>query len=256
MQLKNNDQMDALRESGKRLEKVMQEAAAAIRPGVSTAELDEIAEQKIQQLESAPVFKGYGEEYGKPFPATICTSINDEVVHGIPRKNRLVQDGDLVKIDMGLRFNGMVSDMARTFAVGEVSDEAVRLVRVTEESLLRGISAVRIGGRLSDYAKAVQKHVEENGFSVVRDLVGHGVGFDLHEPPQIPNYYFAGMKDAIFRVGMAVAFEPMVNVGGYEVCLGKDGWVFATEDGSLSAHFEDTVIITDQGIEVVTRSGK
>ena len=255
MRLKNNAQMASLRESGKRLETVMHAVAEAIRPGVSTAELDDIAERTIQQLESEPVFKGYGEEYGRPFPATICTSINDEVVHGIPRKNRIVQDGDLVKIDMGLRFRGMVSDMARTFAVGAVSDEAVRLVRVTEESLLCGIGAVRVGGKLSDYAEAVQKHVEEHGFSVVRDLVGHGVGFDLHEPPQIPNYYFAGMKDSTFRVGMAVALEPMVNVGGYEVGLGKDGWVFTTEDGSLSAHFEDTVIITDQGVEIVTRSG-
>ena len=256
MRLKNNAQMASLRESGRRLETVMRAVVEAIRPGVSTAELNEIAEQAIQRLESEPVFKGYGEEYGKPFPASICTSINNEVVHGIPRKERIIQDGDLVKIDMGMRFEGMVTDMARTVAVGAVSDEAARLVRVTEESLMRGISAVRIGAKLSDYARAVQKHVEENGFSVVRDLVGHGVGFELHEPPQIPNYFFAGMKDASFRAGMAVAFEPMVNAGGYEVCLGKDGWVFTTEDGSLSAHFEDTVIITDQGIEIVTRSGK
>lgn len=256
MQLKNKAQMDSLRESGKRLEMVMRKVAEAIRPGVSTAELDVLAEQTIRRFESEPVFKGYGEEYGKPFPASICTSINDEVVHGIPRKERVVREGDLVKIDMGLRFQGMVTDMARTFALGDVSDEAARLVRVTEESLLRGVSAVKVGGRLSDYAKAVQHHVEENGFSVVRDLVGHGVGFELHELPQIPNYFFSGMKDAIFRVGMAVAFEPMVNAGGYEVRLGKDGWVFTTEDGTLSAHFEDTVIIADQGIEIVTRSGK
>lgn len=255
MRLKNNTQMTSLRESGKRLETVMHTVAEAIRPGISTAELNGIAERTIQQLESEPVFKGYGEEYGKPFPASICTSINNEVVHGIPQKERIIQDGDLVKIDMGLRYQGMVTDMARTFALGAVSDEAARLVHVTEESLLRGVKAVRIGGRISDYAKAVQSHVEEHGFSVVRDLVGHGVGFELHEPPQIPNYFFSGMKDAIFRVGMAVAFEPMVNVGGYEVGLGKDGWVFTTEDGSLSAHFEDTIIITDQSIEVVTRSG-
>ena len=235
---------------------VMKEVTEAIRSGISTAELDALAEQTIRQLEGKPVFKSYGEEYGKPFPASICTSINDEVVHGIPRKDRIIQEGDLVKIDMGMRFDGMVTDMARTVAVGAVSNEAARLVRVTEESLLRGISVVRIGAKLSDYARAVQKHVEENGFSVVRDLVGHGVGFDLHEPPQIPNYFFAGMKDASFRPGMAVAFEPMVNAGGYEVCLGKDGWVFTTEDGSLSAHFEDTVVIADQGVEVVTRSRK
>lgn len=256
MQLKSTEQMNALREGGERLENVMQEVIKAVCAGVSTAELDDIADRAIRQYEGIPIFKGYGEEFGKPFPASICTSINDEVVHGIPRKDRIIQEGDLVKIDMGMRFDGMVTDMARTVAVGAVSDEAARLVRVTEESLLRGISAVRIGAKLSDYARAVQKHVEENGFSVVRDLVGHGVGFDLHEPPQIPNYFFAGMKDASFRPGMAVAFEPMVNAGGYEVCLGKDGWVFTTEDGSLSAHFEDTVVIADQGVEVVTRSRK
>lgn len=256
MRLKDKTQLNSLRESGKRLEMVMRKVADAIRPGISTVELDTLAEQTIRQLEGKPVFKGYGKEYGKPFPASICMSINDEVVHGIPRKDRIIQEGDLVKIDMGMRFDGMVTDMARTVAVGAVSDEAARLVRVTEESLLRGISAVRIGAKLSDYARAVQKHVEENGFSVVRDLVGHGVGFDLHEPPQIPNYFFAGMKDASFRPGMAVAFEPMVNAGGYEVCLGKDGWVFTTEDGTLSAHFEDTIIITDHGVEVVTRSRK
>ena len=256
MRLTDETQMNLLRESGKRLEKLMRKVAEAVRPGISTFELDVIAERAIRQLESEPVFKGYGKEYGKPFPASICTSINDEVVHGIPKKTRILQEGDLVKIDMGLRYRGMVTDMARTFAIGDVSSEAACLARVTEESLLRGISAVRVGAKLSDYAKAVQKYVEENGFSVVRDLVGHGVGFELHELPQIPNYFFSGMKDAIFCVGMAVALEPMVNAGGYEVCLGKDGWVFTTEDGSLSAHCEDTVIITDQGAEIVTRSGE
>ncbi len=232
----------------------MSETGAAIRPGVSTAELNDIAEQAIRRLGGDPIFKGYGKEQGNAFPAAICISLNDEVVHGIPKKTRIVQAGDLVKLDMGLRFRGMVTDMARTFAVGTVSDEAKRLMRVTEESLLRGIAAVRIGAKLSDYGKAVQSHVEGNGFSVVRDLVGHGVGFELHELPQIPNYIFSGMKDVEFRAGMAVALEPMVNAGEYEIRLGKDGWVFTTEDGSMSAHFEDTVVITENGIENVTRS--
>ena len=185
----------------------------------------------------------------------MCVSLNDEVVHGIPKKTRVIKEGDLVKIDMGLRFRGMVSDMARTFFAGAASDEARRLARVTEEALLRGIDAIRIGAKLSDYAKAVQGHVESHGFSVVRDLVGHGVGFELHELPQIPNFSFSGLKDVEFRAGMAIALEPMVNAGTYPVRLGGDGWVFRTEDGNLSAHCEDTVIITETGVEIVTRTG-
>jgi methionyl aminopeptidase len=254
MRLKTAKQFEALRESGKRLESVMRAVEGAIRPGVSTFELDEMAERAIRASGSETVFKGYGKEYGDPFPAAICTSLNDEVVHGIPSRKRVITEGDLVKIDMGLRFEGMVTDMARTFAVGVVSETARRLMRVTEESLLRGIAAIRIGAKLSAYGKVVQKYVEESGFSVVRDLVGHGVGLELHELPQIPNYSFSGLKDVEFRAGMAVALEPMVNVGEYPVRLGTDGWVFMTEDGSLSAHFEDTVIITESGVEVVTRS--
>lgn len=232
----------------------MRAVAAAIRPGANTLTLDDVAMRAIRDSGSEAVFKGYGKEYGNAFPASICVSLNDEVVHGIPRKERIIQEGDLVKVDMGLRFHGMVSDMARTFAVGAVSDKAKRLMRVTEESLLRGIAVVRIGNRLSDYGRAVEECVESAGFSVVRDLVGHGVGFELHELPQIPNYSFSGVKDVEFCAGMAIALEPMVNAGDYPVRIGKDGWVFTTEDGSLSAHFEDTVIITDHGVEVVTRS--
>lgn len=254
MKLKNEEQLESLRESGKRLLGVMCAVERAIVPGVSTAMLDDVAERSIRECGGIPIFKGYGGEYGPAFPASICVSINDEVVHGIPKESRIVGEGDLVKIDMGLRFQGMVTDMARTFQVGVVSSEAERLLRVTEEALLLGIAAIRIGARLSDYGRAVQKCVESNGFSVVRDLVGHGVGFELHESPQIPNFSFSGQRDAEFRSGMAVALEPMVNAGGYPVRLGKDGWVFLTEDGSLSAHFEDTVIITESGIEIVTRS--
>lgn len=252
--LKNAKQLEYLRESGKRLEGVMRAVAKCIAPGVDTLSLDDVAMQAIRDAGSEAVFKGYGKEYGNAFPAAICVSLNNEVVHGIPKKGRLIQEGDLVKVDMGLRFHGMVSDMARTFAVGSVSDEAKRLMRVTEESLLRGISVVRVGNRLSDYGSAVETCVESAGFSVVRDLVGHGVGFELHEPPQIPNYSFSGVKDVEFCVGMAIALEPMVNAGDYPVRIGKDGWVFMTEDGSLSAHFEDTVIITESGVEVVTRT--
>ncbi len=254
MRLKNKEQLDALRESGKRLERVMDIVGSAIVPGVSTEELNRIAEKEILSLGGQLVFKGYGREYGRPFPASICVSLNDEVVHGIPKRSCKVSSGDLVKVDMGLRFHGMVTDMARTFPVGVANDDALRLSRATEQALLRGISRIRVGARLSDYGREIQSYVESCGFAVVRDLVGHGVGFDLHEPPQIPNYIFPGMQDEVFQSGMAVALEPMVNAGGYAVRIGKDGWVFTTEDGSLSAHFEDTVIITDDGIEIVTRS--
>lgn len=254
IRFKNSEQFSALRESGKRLESVMRAVEAVISPGISTLDLDVVAERAIQDSGSEMVFKGYGKEYGTPFPASICVSINDEVVHGIPKKTRIIHDGDIVKVDMGLRFDGMVTDMARTFPVGYVSSEAERLIRVTEEALLRGISSIRIGAKLSEYGKVVQKYVEANGFSVVRDLVGHGVGFELHEFPQIPNFSFSGSKDVEFRSGMAVALEPMVNAGAYPVRLGKDGWVFTTEDGSLSAHCEDTVILSDLGVEIVTRT--
>ena len=254
MRLKNAKQMDALRESGVRLERVMNAVLVAIVPGVSTAELDVLAERTMLQEGGIPVFKGYGAESGNPFPASICTSLNDEVVHGIPSPDRIVRDGDVVKIDMGLRYDGMVTDMARTRGVGSLSSEARRLIDATEEGLFRGIRAIRIGGHLSDYGRSVQSYIEAQGFSVVRDLVGHGVGFELHEPPHIPNHAFSGPGNRTFCAGMAVALEPMINIGSYVVRLAPDGWAFCTSDGSLSAHFEDTVIITEEGIEVVTRS--
>jgi methionyl aminopeptidase len=252
--VKTEKHLRAVRESGKRLAQVMRNLSKAVAPGVTTGELDEIAEREITRLGGVPIFKGYGAEYGQPFPATVCVSLNDEVVHGIPRRDRTVREGDIIKLDMGLRFDGMITDMARTFAVGKVSEEAEALIRITGESLDRGIARIREGARLSDYATAVQGYVESNGFSVVRDLVGHGVGFALHEEPQIPNYFAPRMRDFAFRRGMVVALEPMVNAGKYSVKIGRDGWTFVTSDGSLSAHFEDTVIVTERGAEVVTRA--
>lgn len=253
MRLKNEKQLEALRQSGKRLSQVMKLLSENIVPGVTTGELDALAEAEIKRLGGIPIFKGYGAEHGTPFPACVCTSINDEVVHGIPRKDRKIQEGDLVKLDMGLRFDGMVSDMARTFAVGSVSKDAQKILDVTRESLERGISRLKVGARISDYAGAVQNYAESNGCSVVRELVGHGVGFDLHEDPFIPNYVSRKMDDMLFREGMAVALEPMINLGKHHVKIGKDGWTFVTADGSLSAHFEDTVIFTKDGVEIVTR---
>ena len=175
-------------------------------------------------------------------------------MHGIPRKERLLREGDLVKVDMGLRFRGMITDMARTFGVGTLSEDSKRLLWVTEESLLRGIATVRHGSKLSEYGSAVERFVESHGFSVVRDLVGHGVGFLLHEPPQIPNFSFPSSQNLLFQNGMAVALEPMINAGSSAVRLAKDGWTFVTEDHARSAHFEDTVLLSEHGVETVTRT--
>lgn len=253
MRLKNESQLNALRESGKRLQQVMFVLSESLAPGISTGELDAIAEREMHQLGGVPIFKGYGAEYGKPFPACVCISLNEEVVHGIPRKERIVQDGDIIKLDMGLRFDGMITDMARTFPVGTISHDAQKIIDVTRESLDRGISVLKVGARISDYARAVQTYAEGQGCSVVRELVGHGVGFELHESPNIPNYVGRGMDDLMFREGMAVALEPMINLGKHHVKMANDGWTFVTSDSALSAHFEDTVIFTKQGVEIVTR---
>ena len=253
MRLKNEKQLETLRQSGSRLAQVMKLLSENIKPGMSTGELDMLAEAKIRELGGVPIFKGYGASYGKPFPASVCISLNDEVVHGIPRMDRKLKSGDLIKLDMGLRFDGMVSDMARTFPVGIVSKEAYKIMDVTRESLDQGIARLKIGARISDYAGAVQQYAESQGCSVVRELVGHGVGFELHEEPYIPNYVSKKMDDLLFREGMAIAVEPMINIGKYHVKIGKDKWTYVTADGSLSAHFEDTIIFSKKGVEVVTR---
>lgn len=251
--IKTDSELENIRESGARLAIVMEELLSAAVPGVSTGAIGDMAEELIRKQGGIPIFKGYGAEWGKPFPAAVCVSINDEVVHGIPSPDRFLQEGDLLKLDLGMLFQGMVSDMARTKAIGSVSAEAARLLSVTKEALDRGIAKIRSGARLSDFATAVDRRVRQDGFSTVRDLVGHGVGRELHEEPQIPNYFVQGMPDFSFRKGMTVALEPMVNVGGYSIRLAKDGWTYVTRDGSLSAHFEDTVIVTERGTEVVTR---
>ena len=251
--IKTEREIESLRESGKRLSVVLAEVIEAARAGVATMELDILAERLIREAGGTPIFKGYGAGSGRPFPGSVCISINEEVVHGIPSAKRILQDGDILKLDIGMRFEGMVSDMARSIAIGTVSPEAEKLMKVTEESLLAGISVLKPGARVSDYARAVQEHVEKNGFSVVRDLVGHSVGRELHEDLQIPNYLTRELPDIVFQRGMTLALEPMVNAGKFYVKMGPDGWVFVTSDGSLSAHFEDTVVITDKGVEILTR---
>lgn len=252
--IKSADEQKRLRESGKRLAFVLSSVMQTVRPGMTTLELDKLAERLIVQSGGIPVFKGYGSETGNPFPASLCTSLNREVVHGVPGRKTVLQSGDVLKLDIGMRFAGMVSDMARTMLVGETGTPAAqRLITVTEESLKRGIAVLHPGAKLSDYAAAVQGYVENEGYSVVRDLVGHGVGYELHEPPQVPNFVSRDFQEITLAVGMTLALEPMVNAGSYPVKVDADGWTVVTADGSLSAHFEDTVIITKQGADVVTR---
>jgi methionyl aminopeptidase len=251
--IKNAKEIEAMREGGKILAGVMAELGAQVSPGKNTFEIDALAEKRISEAGGKPVFKGYGKESGRPFPGTICASINHEIVHGIPSKDRVLKAGDIFKIDIGMRYGGMITDMARTFAVGKVSAEAKTLIDVTRECLEVGISKLRAKSHLSKYSEAVQEYVEEFGFSVVRDLVGHGVGKKLHEDPYIPNYKSKG-GDVKLKEGMTLALEPMINAGTYEMRLEQDGWTYATRDGKLSAHFEDTVLITKEGHEILTRT--
>ena len=251
--IKTESEITALRESGKRLAGVVRELLGAAHIGVSTGLLGELADTLIRKADGDPIFKGYGKAWGAPpFPASVCISLNDEVVHGIPNGNRVLADGDLLKIDIGMRYGGMVSDMARMKIIGEASDEAVRLKTVTERALLAGLSTLRDGSSLEAYTQAVEQTVKAAGFSCVRDLVGHGVGRELHEEPQIPNYSGSGLPNFRFMTGMTVALEPMVNAGAHQVRIAPDGWTFITVDGKLSGHTEESVLITPDGYEVLT----
>jgi methionyl aminopeptidase len=228
--------------------RVLQQLRRAVAVGVSTADLDAMAEREIRAAGAVPAFKGY-----KGYPASICASINDQVVHGIPSTSRVLRDGDIISIDLGAKLDGFYGDSAVTVGVGKISSKASELLRVTEESLWKAIDAVRPGARISDIGHAVQKHVEEHGFSVVREFVGHGIGSELHEEPQIPNYGAPGRGPRLTE-GMVLAIEPMVNAGAAGVKVLKDGWTAVTEDGSLSAHFEHTVAVTADGVEVLSLS--
>ncbi|MBR4761171.1 MAG: type I methionyl aminopeptidase [Clostridia bacterium] len=222
-------------------------AGEAVEPGVTTAELDMIAEKYILSQGGEPNFKNY-----EGYPATACISINNEVIHGIPSKHRRLERGDIVSIDLGAKFDGYHGDNAATFACGDVSPEAKRLMDVTREALYKGIAAALAGGRIGDISFAVQSFVEKNGFSVVREFVGHGIGTHLHEPPEVPNFGTAGHGIRLLP-GMTLAIEPMVNAGNYGVKVLPDGWTTLTKDGSLSAHFEHTVAITPDGPLIMTK---
>ena len=244
---KSPEEIECMREAGRVTALTVQRLMDAVKPGMSTMDLDRLAEDSIRGEGCTPSFKGY-----RGFTGSICTSLNDEVVHGIPNSKRTLRPGDLLKLDVGAVFQGYHGDSAVSLFVGEPpSDTAEKLVRVTEESLEAGISQLRVGGRLSDVGHAVQHVVEGVGFSVVREYVGHGIGRALHEDPQIPNYGDPG-RGPVIRPGLVVAVEPMVNVGDWPTRVLADRWTVVTADGSLSAHFEHTIAVTDAGPEVLT----
>lgn len=236
-----------MRVAGQVTARALAGVAAAIRPGVTTAELDRIAEEAIRKEGGVPAFKGY-----RGFPGSVCLSVNDVVVHGIPG-DQVLHEGDILSVDIGAVVDGYYGDMARTYPVGQISDEAQHLLTVTWEALQRGIAAARPGGRLGDISAAVQRYVESHGYSVVREFVGHGIGRKMHEDPPVPNYGVAGRGPRL-QPGMALAIEPMVNIGRPDVRILPDGWTTVTADHSLSAHFENTIVITETGVEILTRA--
>ncbi len=240
-----------MRESCRIVAEVLALVGSNIRPGMVTRELDQMAEEYIKSQDGIPAFKGYGQDKTNLFPGTLCISIDDEVVHGIP-DGRILAEGQIVSIDVGVKKGGYFGDGARTFPVGTIDPGKERLLKVTEEALYAGIGKARAGMRLHDISSAVQRHVEGSGFSVVRDLVGHGIGRHLHEEPPIPNYGTAG-TGMLLQEGMAFAVEPMVNAGSYRVHMEDDGWTVRTTDGEPSAHFEHTIIVGKGEAEILTR---
>ncbi len=247
---KSPSELQRMRAANTLVADILAELAAAVKPGVTTGDLDELAERRVREAGAVPAFKGY-----RGYPATLCASVNEEVVHGIPSDRRL-SEGDVISLDMGVLVDGFYGDSAVTVGVGRIDEKATGLLRVTEEALYRGIEQARVGGRLSDIGHAIQHWVESNGFSVVREFVGHGIGTKLHEEPQIPNYGQPGRGPRLVE-GMVLAIEPMVNMGRASVKVLPDGWTAVTRDGSLSAHFEHTVAITSAGPAILTlRSGQ
>ncbi len=246
MNLKQPEEIEKIRQANKIVACILEELKEIIRPGVTTKELDGFVEERIRGQGGEPAFLGY-----RGYPASTCISINEQVVHGIPGSRR-IRDGDIVSVDIGSLYLGYYGDAAYTYPVGRVRQKAMRLLRVTEEALYKGIDAARVGNRLYDISRAIQGWVERHGFSVVREFVGHGVGRSLHEEPQVPNYVPKSPINPVLEPGMVLALEPMVNMGGHQVKVLPDGWTAVTADGSLSAHFEHSIAITDNGPDILS----
>ena len=239
--------IEGMKKANKVVSEALLYAESLIKPGISTYELDKLVEKFIIDKDAIPSFLNY-----EGYPASICASVNDEVVHGIPSKRGILREGDIISIDMGAVKDGFHGDAARTFAVGEISDEAKKLIEVTKQSFFEGVKYLKHGAKLGDVSYAIQSYVEKHGYSVVRDLVGHGIGESLHEDPQVPNFGKPG-RGMRLAAGMTLAIEPMVNAGDWRVEVLDDDWTVVTADGSLSAHYENTVLITRDGYEILTK---
>ena len=246
IQLKNSSQISTMIEAGRITGEALLVARESVREGMSTKELDTIIRNYIEKCGAKPSFLGYN-----GFPGSACISINDEVIHGIPSGKRVLREGDIVKIDVGAFYRGFHGDSARTIAIGKVSDEAKRLIEVTRNSFFAGVDAFKVGNRMGDIGSAIQTVVEDAGFSVIRRYIGHGIGREVHEDPQVPNYGTAG-RGTRLCVGMALAIEPMVNIGRPDVYELADGWTVKTSDKTLSAHYENTVVLTSDGVVITT----
>ena len=244
--IKSPREIELMRKAGEILAQVHEELHAAVHPGMSTMDIDKLGERLIRSHGCIPSFKNYN-----GYPASICVSVNDEIVHGIPNKHRILKEGDIVSLDAGTIYKGYHSDAARTWAVGNVSPEAQKLMDVTKQCFYEGIKFAKAGNHLNDISAAIQKYVESFGFGVVRDLVGHGIGTNMHEEPEIPN--FAQKRKGIkLAAGMTLAIEPMITAGRYDVAWMDDGWTVVTEDGSLASHYENTILITDGDPEILS----
>lgn len=248
VRLKTQTEIKKMQAAGRIVALVLNAVEKAVKPGVTTWELDRIAEDLIRQNGATPSFLNYGTP---PFPASICASVNDEVVHGIPSKSRVLNEGDIVSIDVGACLDGFHGDAARTFAVGEISEENKRLIRITEECFWKGLEQAKPGNRIGDVSAAIQKHAESHGLGVVRQLVGHGIGEHLHEDPDVPNFGREGHGPRISE-GLVIAVEPMINAGGADIRMLPDHWTIATADGKNSGHYENTFAITENGPVITT----
>lgn len=245
--LKNSQQITLMKDAGRITGEALLLARDMVRPGITTYEIDEAIRRYIEKCGAKPTFLGYG-----GFPASACISVNDEVIHGIPSKKKVLKEGDIVKIDTGATYRGYVGDSARTIPVGTVSAEAQKLIEVTRQSFFKGVEQVKVGNRLGDIGAAIDGYVVANGFSTVKRYVGHGIGTDMHEPPDVPNYGTAG-RGIRLCAGMTIAIEPMVNVGREDVRELPDGWTVKTADGKLSAHYENTIALTSEGVLILTQ---
>lgn len=244
--IKSNREIELMREAGRIVALAHHTIKDFIAPGVTTLQIDELVEKVIRENDAIPSFKGYG-----GFPGSACTSVNNQVVHGIPSKDVVLKDGDIISVDIGAIYKGYHGDSAWTYPVGTITEEATQLLEVTKESLFKGLEMATAGNRLTDISHAIQKHAESHGYSIVREFVGHGLGKNLHEDPQIPNYGLPG-KGTLLKAGMTLAIEPMVNMGRKEVRVLQDNWTAVTVDGKLSAHFEHSILITEDECVILT----